>query len=63
MYVAGFAPEVNEQELLNAFVTFGTSSPPIAIRLCLMLMFQATSLRFPFLQMPMMVRILYSATE
>jgi hypothetical protein len=25
VYVAGLAPEVNEQQLLDAFVTFGTS--------------------------------------
>jgi RNA recognition motif-containing protein len=31
VYVGGFAPDVREQQLLDTFVTFGTSllSPPI----------------------------------
>jgi RNA recognition motif-containing protein len=38
VYVAGLADEVNEQQLLDAFVTFGTSSPSLPI----VLMNQAT---------------------
>jgi hypothetical protein len=31
VYVAGLAPEVNEQQLLEAFVTFGQCNSPLSL--------------------------------